>query len=118
MLFCVVFPFGLWVSFHPEIQVLLWSMAPWFVGLLLTVKLVIAAWVVSALVRSRLVTYSAAVLMIGGWGLVVAGLWLIVVWLIPGQLLSAGGALAVVVLFVPFSRLAGASLALEWNRHR
>ncbi|MGA2255277.1 MAG: hypothetical protein ABSG53_11490 [Thermoguttaceae bacterium] len=118
VLFCVVFPFGLWVSFHPEIQVLLWSMAPWFVGLLLTVKLVIAAWVVSALVRSRLVTYSAAVLMIGGWGLVVAGLWLIVVWLIPGQLLSAGGALAVVVLFVPFSRLAGASLALEWNRHR
>jgi hypothetical protein len=118
VLFCAVFPFGLWVSLHPEFQILLWSMAPWFAGLLLAAKLVIAAWTVSALVRSRLATYPASVLMIGGWGLVVAGSWLIVVWLVPGQLLSASGALAVVVLSVPFSRLAGASLALEWNRHR
>ena len=110
--------FGLWVLVHPEVQTLLWSLTPWLIGLVLVIKLVVAVYVVYSLVRSRLATPAAAGLMIGAWGLIAAVLCLIAVWLIPGQLFSVSGALAAVVLSVPFSRLAGAPLTLEWNRHR
>jgi hypothetical protein len=56
--------------------------------------------------------------MLGAWGLVVFGMSAIAIWLIPEQILSLSGAVAAAVLSVPFSRLAGAPLALEWNRHR
>jgi hypothetical protein len=109
---------SLWVLGHPEVLTLLWSLVPWLVGLMLALKLVLAAWVIYSLVRSRLVTPNAAGLMVGAWGLIVTVLCLIAVWLIPAQLLPVCSALAAVVLSVPFSRLAGAPLALEWNRHR
>lgn len=109
---------GLACWLYPELQALVWSLLPWFIGLLLVAKLIAAAWVLSALVRAQLVRHIAAATMLAVWGLVVLELWLLVSWLIPGQLLSKGSALAAVVLFIPFSRLAGAPLALEWNRHR
>ena len=58
--------------------------------------------------------------MIGGWGLAALGLYLIAVWLIPipPQLVSTSGLIAAVILGIPFSRIAGAPLALAWNRHR
>ena len=83
---------------------------------LLMVKLLVAAWVVSALVRSRLATPTAATLMVAAWSC--PGALPIAVWLIPTRLLPVSSALAAVVLCLPFSRLAGAPLALEWNRHR
>ena len=110
--------FGLWVVVRPDVQTLLWSLTPWLVGLALAFKLAFAAWVLYSLVRSQLATPAAAGLMVGAWGLTVTGLFLVAIWLIPGQLLSMSSALAAVVLSVPFSRIAGAPLSLGWNRHR
>ncbi|MCI0358816.1 MAG: hypothetical protein L0211_10075 [Planctomycetaceae bacterium] len=110
--------FGLWVTFYPQVQALLWSLAPWLLGLLLVVKMILAIWVLSSLVRWRLVRITTAGLAIGVWSLVVVVLCLICVWLIPPQLISTSIMLAGVVLGIPFSRIAGAPLALAWNRHR
>lgn len=110
--------FSLWVSFNPTLQALLWQAMPWLIGLLLVVKLIIGIWIVSALVHSRLIKQITAGVLVGSWCVIVAGLCAIAVWLIPGELVRVSGILAGVTLFVPFSRLAGAPLALEWNRHR
>jgi hypothetical protein len=56
--------------------------------------------------------------MIAGWGLIVTAICLLIVWLVPGSRLPVRDLIAGVVLLVPFSRLAGAPLALDWNRHR
>ncbi len=109
---------GSWVYFHPELQPGAWAALPWIVGLLILCKLLVAACVLRSLGRSRLIGKSTVATMIVAWSLIVVGLYLAAYWLIPGQLWSAGGTLAAVVLFVPFSRPVGALLALEWNRHR
>jgi hypothetical protein len=109
---------GLWIAFHPEWYAPLLSQLPWVVGLLLTAKLILAAWVMIALVRGRLVSLSTAGLMVGGWSVIILALWLIAVWLIPPEQVPVSSLLAGIILAIPFSRLAGAPLALDWNRHR
>ena len=109
---------AVWIAFYPAVQALLLSLVPWLIGFLLAVKLVLAMWVAARLVHLRLVSGTKVGLMIGGWGLIVTALCLLIVWLVPGNLLSVRDAIAGVVLLVPFSRLAGAPLALDWNRHR
>lgn len=109
---------SLWASLHPELHPFLLSLVPWLIGFLLTLKLLIAAWVLHGLLRSRLVTPQAAGLMVGVWALVALPLCLLVLWLVPGQFMSLKSILATVVLSIPFSRVAGAPLALDWNRHR
>jgi hypothetical protein len=39
-------------------------------------------------------------------------------WFVPAAIVSWTSLLAALVLLVPFSRLAIAPLALDWNRHR
>jgi len=109
---------ALWVVVRPEVLAFLSSLAPWLVGLALALKLFVATCVVGKLLRSQLVTPQAASLMVGAWGVTAVALYLIASWLIPSELLSAIGVFAAVTLSVPFSRLAGAPLSLEWNRHR
>jgi hypothetical protein len=110
--------FGLWLAFHPEVKALLWSQAPWGIGLLVIFKLIVAASVLAAMVRFGLVSRTAAGLMVGGWAFVVAGLCLLALWQLPAGKIPTGFVLAGVVLAIPFSRVAGAPLALDWNRHR
>jgi hypothetical protein len=52
------------------------------------------------------------------WCLVVGGLLLAAWWLLPAGLVPLTTISAAIILLVPFSRLAGAPLALHWNRHR
>lgn len=110
--------FGLWVWIHPEWWPFLRALVPWLVGLLLIAKLLTASWVVTGLLRSGLADPRRAITMVGTWTAVVAVLSVIIVWLVPGKYISLSGALAAIVLGIPFSRLAGAPLALGWNRHR
>ena len=56
--------------------------------------------------------------MIGVWSLVVAGLCLAVYCVVPSEHLALPQTAAGIALTIPFSRLAGAPLALAWNRHR
>jgi hypothetical protein len=109
---------GLWIAFHPEWHAWLWSLAPWLVGLLLAAKLILAVWVLIALVRWRLVRLTTAGMMVGGWSLIILALCLTGVWLIPSEHVPLRSLLAGAILAIPFSRLAAAPLALDWNRHR
>jgi hypothetical protein len=118
IMFAGVTAVGLWAAFHPELQPVLWSLLPWLVGSLLAAKLIVAVWVLSTLVRWRLVSLTTSGLMIGGWCLIVLTFCLLAAWLIPRDLVPVRDMLAAMVLAIPFSRLAGAPLALDWNRHR
>jgi hypothetical protein len=109
---------GFWIYLHPQWYPTVRLVTPWALWSLVALKPIVAAGVLAALVRSRLVSSSTTVLMAGVWVPIVAGLWLIGCWLVPSQHASAATLLGSVVLFVPFSRLAGAPLALAWNRHR
>ena len=110
--------FGLWLAFYPAMQALLWSLMPWLIGLVLTLKMLVATWVLYRLIRLGLVRPTTAGLMFAAWGLIVAALCLAAHQLIPSQILSTSSAIAAIVVLIPFSRLAAAPLALEWNRHR
>ena len=109
---------GFWIYLHPQWYAAVRSLTPWALWSLVALKPIVAAGVLIALARSRLVSSSATSLMAGAWIVIVAGLWLIGCWLVPSQHASATTLLGGVVLFVPFSRLAAAPLALAWNRHR
>lgn len=91
---------------------------PVFAAFALLLKLPLAAWVLRSLIRLRLLRLATAAAIVGAWCLVVAGLCALVFSLVPIQYVSVLNVTAGMALFVPFSRLALAPLALHWNRHR
>ena len=107
VLFCVGIPFGLWFRSTQNGRPCSGRWLPWFVGLLLTVKLIIAAWVLYAMVRFRHVTYPAAGLMIGVWALIVAGMCVLVVMVGSGTSLVGRRRIAFVVLWCHFHGSSG-----------
>ncbi len=109
---------GFWIYLHPQWYAAVRAAAPWLVYSLLLVKLIVAVLVVAAMAHSRLVARTSIGAMIGVWGVVVAGLCLAVYCFVPSEHLALTQAAAGIVLTIPFSRLAGAPLALAWNRHR
>jgi hypothetical protein len=109
---------GVWIYFHPELHGAMRAAGPWVLGLLLAAKFVLATAVTIALVRSGLTSASLAAGMLGTWALTAMTLLLIALWLVPSQYVSAADLAGGIVLLVPYSRLAGAPLALDWNRHR
>jgi hypothetical protein len=109
---------GFWIYLHPQWYAAVRAAAPWLVYSLLLVKLIVAAVVVMALARSQLVARSSIGAMLGIWSVVVAGLCLAVYYFVPSEHLPLGMAAAAIALNTPFSRLAGAPLAVAWNRHR
>jgi hypothetical protein len=117
LLFCGA-SVGLWIYFHPGLHAAAWAAVPWITGGLVLLKALAAIAVLWSLDRRRLIGRPAAAMLVGAWSLLVAGLYFVAYWLTPSQFWSASGMLAAVVLNVNFSRLIGAPLALEWNRHR
>lgn len=109
---------GLWVWVNPDLQLRLWGLAPWFVGGLLVTKLSVALGVVSALLRTRLVDALTVTKWIAIWTVVAVAVVLSLAWFVPEQYYSLSGLVAVASLAIPFSRIAVAPLALDWNRHR
>lgn len=94
------------------------DIVPWLIGLLLVAKLALATTVVRSLDRSGLVGRSGIVIMIGIWMFVVIGLCSIAFVFLPTTQFAFASIASGIALFTPFSRLAGAVLALAWNRHR
>jgi hypothetical protein len=109
---------GFWIYLHPAWYPSVQAAVPWLLAGLLLVKLILAAIVLAALAHSRLVAGSSLAAMVGMWSLVVAGLCLVVCCFVPSEHLALGTAAAAIALNIPFSRLAGAPLALASNRHR
>jgi len=110
--------FGFWVFLHPEWQPWALAASPWIEGTLVALKLAIATLVVVELIRQQQTSVDQAALWIGLWCVIVAALGAAGRWLLPAALISWSSLLAALVLLVPFSRLAIAPLALDWNRHR
>jgi hypothetical protein len=109
---------GVWIYFHVELHGYVQAAAPWLVATLLAAKLVTAVVVLAGLLRWRLVGAGAAIGMVGVWSLLAGGLWLTAWSLAPSGSLPLPTLAAGIAMSVPFSRLAGAPLALHWNRHR
>jgi hypothetical protein len=109
---------GLWIGFHPELHKPALTAVPWLIGLLLIMKVAAASFVVRGLVRSRLTGPGGAATMVAVWLVVVGALCALVLVLLPREYASPYNVIPGIALFNPFSRLAVAPLALEWNRHR
>jgi len=109
---------GFWIYLHPTWYAAVRAAVPWVLDGLLLVKLIVAIVVVAALVRSGLVSHKSIAAMIGIWSVLVGGLCLAVYCSVPSEHLALAPAAAGIALNIPFSRLAGAPLALAWNRHR
>jgi len=110
--------FGIAAAIFPQYQAAAIAAAPWIVGTLLAAKLVVAVLVLRELVRSAILSNEYIVAMVAAWIFVVAALATMAIWLTPPEAVALRDMLAGIVLLVPFSRLAGAPLAVEWNRHR
>lgn len=109
---------GLWICFHPQVQPAARAAVPWLTALLLLVKAGVAIAVGRGLLRGRLMSPPAIAAALGTWAIVVTGLSGLALWLIPGARVATFDIISGVALWIPFSRLAGATLALDWNRHR
>jgi hypothetical protein len=109
---------GLWIYVHEELHVYVQAAVPWLMRVLLVLKPIVALAVLIGLFRAGLIRPMHSAAMIGVWCLVAGGLWLAAWWLLPTGIVPLSTVTAGIVLLVPFSRLAGAPLALHWNRHR
>ena len=109
---------ALWLVFHPELQATALAAVPWLLGSLLALKFAAAALVVYGILHWRLTTPRGVALMIAAWLAVVIALSALAFALLPPELGPATKVIPGIALFIPFARLAGAPLALQWNRHR
>ena len=105
---------GYWVYKHPQYQPTLMSYIPWFVGTLLVVKLLVAAWLLKRLHERQLVSLQTIQISVAAWLAACVLLFGIVACFVtPTPTITVG-----VFLLVPLTRLTAAPLALNWNRHR
>jgi hypothetical protein len=109
---------GVFCYQNPSYREYLRIASPWVGAVALLLKIAIAAWVVRALSKHRLLETRSLACMVVGWFLAVACLFGLVQWLLPAGLLSPLWLLLGSLFAVPFAQLAVMPLALEWNRHR
>ena len=109
---------GLAIVLRPAWQAPTLAAVPWLIGMLLAIKLAASAFVVHGLLRWRLTTTSGAALMVAVWLAVTFSLVALALTLLPRGIAPATNIIPGIALMIPFARLAGAPLALEWNRHR
>jgi len=110
--------FGIWINIFPAYQPLALAVSHWIMDVLLVVKLVVALLVLRALMNRAIMPTESIVAMVALWVFVVALFGSTALWLVPSGVVKTSDILSGIVLLVPFSRLAGAPLAVEWNRHR
>jgi hypothetical protein len=91
---------------------------PWILGVLASCKVVAAAWVAVRLHGARLVSGRALVLGALWWDTGVFLSFILLLCLVPPLLFRVYGLGLVAILLIPLVRVAGAPLALAWNRHR
>jgi hypothetical protein len=113
-----VLGFGIAAAIFPQYLAAAKAVVPWMVGVLLAVKAVVALLMLRSLVNSTVLSNESIAAMLATWIFVVAALSTTVIWLAPAGAATTRDILAGIILLIPFSRLAGAPLAVEWNRHR
>jgi len=105
---------------YPDAKQSLVAALPWLIGLLLAVKALVAAVILRELLARGRIRAADALRLIAVWLAALVASWLIGQRLAAelGLAVASGQLLAGLALVIPFSRLAGAILALDWNRHR
>jgi hypothetical protein len=86
--------------------------------MLVCVKMSAAAWIVTRLYRSRLLSDRTLVTGAVTWSVVVLALYGLLVWLVSTPFFPRYLLALVAILAIPLARLSAAPLALAWNRHR
>ncbi len=109
---------GAGLYYYPQYREYAWVVIPWLAGLALLAKATAAVWVVRALHRRRLLGAQRLAYLVVLWILAVGCLFGLTQWVLPAGLVSLSWLAAGCLFSVPFTQLALAHLALEWNRHR
>ncbi len=94
------------------------DLLPWLAGGAVVLKILAAAWSLSRLKRSALVSPHVLIGAIAAWFTVAFVLFVVLRWLIPHEVVPTAGLVLGIMQLVPLTRLALAPLALAWNRHR
>lgn len=118
LLLTLVFPLVHWVGGSRALIAALWEALTWILVALACVKISLASWAVIRLHGSGLV--SERTLFIGAlsWNVAALGLYGLLVWIVPMELIGSYLLAFVAILAIPLVRLAAIPLALDWNRHR
>lgn len=101
----------------PEPRQIFWRLAAWLIPTAVAAKLLLATWAFLALDRRRLVGRGTMARVAAAWLGGVVGLFLVLVWLTPPDLVAWPFLAATAVLVLPLARIALAPLAVAWNRH-
>ncbi|HEV3344379.1 MAG TPA: hypothetical protein VG125_28645 [Pirellulales bacterium] len=108
---------GLWLFYHPELREHLPMFVPWCLAMMLSAKVATGCWCARQLVSRRLIAARTVGKIFLVWCAAVASLCGAMFWLAPAGT-SSLQLMCGATLVVPFARLAGAPLALAFNRHR
>jgi hypothetical protein len=87
-------------------------------SLALVLKLIASVWVWFEVSRRGLLKSRTLALLLCGWLLVGAGLFGLLAWVLPTELIPLYGIALLLALVLPFTRITIGPLALAWNRHR
>jgi hypothetical protein len=106
-----------WILDNGSVRAL-WDALPLILAILVCVKMSTAAWIVTRLYRSRLLSDRTLVTGAVTWSVVVLALYGLLVWLVSTPFFPRYVLALVAILAIPLARLSAAPLALAWNRHR
>jgi hypothetical protein len=109
---------GQWVRYDKNYCLILLELLPYMIWTLAAVKIFLAVWIFTALLRRHLLDQRDIVRGLSFWLFGLVCLYVTLSWLIPQSLVSWSPLIPCAVLAVPLVSLALCPLTLAWNRHR
>ena len=111
-------PLAIWTLDDTDRIATLWSMTPLILGVVVALKMGVAAWVAGRLTRARTVSDRTLVTGALSWTAVVLTLFGILAWLTDTPHIPRFLVMLIAILLVPLVRISAATLAVQQNRHR
>ena len=111
-------PLAIWTLDDTNRIATLWSMTPLILGIVVALKMGVAAWVAGRLTRARTVSDRTLVTGALSWTAVVLTLFGILAWLTDTPHIPRFLVMLIAILLVPLVRISAATLAVQQNRHR
>jgi hypothetical protein len=103
---------------RPEAMQRATRFVPHVLAMLVALKAVAASKALRSLWRRRMINGEQLEVILTGWLLISATVFIVLAGAIPNDRLSLAAKILLAVHLVPLARLAAAPLAVEWNRHR
>jgi len=95
-----------------------WSALPLIFGILVSLKMIAAVWIIWRLYHGGLLSDRTLVIGAACWSAAVFALYGVLVWLLDTPHIPHYLLMLLAILAIPLARLSAAPLALAWNRHR